>query len=109
MRSGTADVTGTTLTDNNPESLSEMTRVVDSGRPVAVSVTVVDTTDPDNSGGHQLLVVGHENGTYQVYEPNTGVWEVSAEDLANGVLPPDVVEGIFGSGRRFTHDGYYLP
>lgn len=109
LRSGTADVTGTTLTDPSPESLAQMTQVVDSGRPVPVSVTVVDPDDPDGGGGHQLLVVGHENGTYQVYEPNTGVWEVSAEDLASGVLPPEAVEGIFGDDRFFAHNGYYLP
>ena len=77
-------------------------------RAEAVSVTIVDPHDSD-AGGHQVLVVGHENGTYQVYEPNTGVWEVSAADLAQGVLPPEVVEEIFGADRFFTHDGYYLP
>lgn len=109
LRSGTATVTGTTLTDHSPASVTEMTQAVDSGRPVAISVTVLDANDPGSAGGHQLLVVGHENGSYQVYEPNTGVWEVSADDMASGVLPPDMVETIFGPGSRFTNDGYYLP
>lgn len=109
LRSGTEAATGTTLTPRSAESLADMTRVVDSGQPVSVSVTVADSSDPDDRGGHQLLVVGHENGSYQVYEPNTGVWTVSAEDMAAGVLPPEAVESIFGSGSFFVHDGYYLP
>ncbi|WP_454084040.1 hypothetical protein [Georgenia sp. Marseille-Q6866] len=109
VRTGTEAVTGTTLTPDDAESLAEMTRTVDAGQPVAISVTVGDSGDPDNNGGHQVLVVGHENGSYQVYEPNTGVWTVSAEDMAAGVLPPEVVESIFGDDRFFVHDGYYLP
>lgn len=109
LRIGTEQVTNTTRTDHGPESVAEVTALVDSGRPVSVSVSIRHP-DPDRGGGHQLVVVGHDNGTYQVYEPNTGVWEVSAEDFANGhVVPPGAEADIFGDGSVFINEGYYLP
>lgn len=110
FRTGTEAVTGTTRTDHSPESMAEVTALVDSGRPVSVSVDVRYPNNPNAGGGHQLVIVGHDNGTYQVYEPNTGVWEVSAEDFADGRLMPRGAEAdIFGDGAFFVNEGYYLP
>lgn len=102
LRSGTETVTGTTRTEHSPESMAEMTALVDSGTPVSLSIRVLHPTDPQEDSLHQVVIVGHDNGEYQVYEPNTGVWQVSADELAGDVLPEEAV------GRRFRNDGYYL-
>ncbi len=85
------------------EILPDIERAVDEGRPVPVQVR-------GEEGGHQMMVIGHEDGRLQIYNPwGHTVW-VSEGDFVNGHMDkaaeglPDVkgvhlpTEGSGGSG-----------
>lgn len=57
--------------------LPDIERAVDEGRPVPVQVRGED-------GGHQMMIIGHEDGRLQIYNPwGYTVW-VSEDDFVNG-------------------------
>lgn len=59
------------------EILPDVERAVDEGRPVPVQVRGED-------GGHQMMIIGHEDGRLQLYNPwGYTVW-VSEDDFVNG-------------------------
>lgn len=59
------------------EILPDVERAVDEGRPVPVQVRGGDN-------GHQMMIIGHEDGRLQLYNPwGYTVW-VSEDDFVNG-------------------------
>ncbi|MBV1855460.1 hypothetical protein [Catellatospora tritici] len=66
--------------DARRDVLTEVEKAVDNGLPVPVSVS--DDWTPD----HQMMIVGHDGGMLQIYNPwGYTVW-VSEEDFINGHL-----------------------
>jgi len=73
------DIVNVNTPDERREMLERVERAVDRGQPVPFGVG-------DSSGGHQMIVVGHENGMLQIYNPwGYTVW-VSEEDFVNGTM-----------------------
>jgi uncharacterized protein YukE len=90
---------------NSPEErreiFNDVAESVDEGRPVPIQVEGFDE-DGDRSG-HQMMIIGHEDGMLQIYNPwGHTVW-VSEDDFVNGHM-----EGASDS-RLPTVDGVHLP
>jgi uncharacterized protein YukE len=83
------------------EIFNDVAESVDEGRPVPVQVEGFD--DEGNRSGHQMMVIGHEDGMLQIYNPwGHTVW-VSEDDFVNGHM-----EGA-SDDRLPTVDGVHLP
>lgn len=83
------------------EIFNDVAESVDEGRPVPVQVEGFD--DEGNRSGHQMMIIGHEDGMLQIYNPwGHTVW-VSEDDFVNGHM-----EGASDS-RLPTVDGVHLP
>lgn len=83
------------------EIFNDVAESVDEGRPVPVQVEGFD--DQGNRSGHQMMIIGHEDGMLQIYNPwGHTVW-VSEDDFVNGHM-----EGASDS-RLPTVDGVHLP
>ncbi|MPZ81946.1 MAG: peptidoglycan-binding protein [Actinophytocola sp.] len=90
---------------NTPEEreavFNDVAESVDEGRPVPIQVEGFD--DEGNRSGHQMMIIGHENGMLQIYNPwGHTVW-VSEDDFVNGHM-----EGA-SDDRLPTVDGVHLP
>lgn len=80
---------------------NDVAESVDEGRPVPVQVEGFD--DEGHRSGHQMMIIGHEDGMLQIYNPwGHTVW-VSEDDFVNGHM-----EGASDS-RLPTVDGVHLP
>lgn len=81
--------------------LDDVAESVDEGRPVPVIVEGFD--DDGDRSGHQMIIIGHEDGMLQIYNPwGHTVW-VSEDDFVNGHM-----DGASDS-RLPTVDGVNLP
>ncbi|HWM05869.1 MAG TPA: hypothetical protein VNP92_26300 [Actinophytocola sp.] len=90
---------------NTPEDreaiFNDVAESVDEGRPVPIQVEGFD--DQGNRSGHQMMIIGHENGMLQIYNPwGHTVW-VSEDDFVNGNMAGASDE------RLPTVDGVHLP
>jgi uncharacterized protein YukE len=87
--------------DERREIFNDVASSVDAGRPVPVQVEGFD--DEGDRSGHQMMVIGHEDGMLQIYNPwGHTVW-VSEDDFVNGHM-----EGA-SDERMPTVDGVHLP
>jgi hypothetical protein len=87
--------------EDRREIFNDVAESVDEGRPVPIQVEGFD--DDGDRSGHQMMIIGHEDGMLQIYNPwGHTVW-VSEDDFVNGHM-----EGASDS-RMPTVDGVHLP
>ncbi|RZS30561.1 hypothetical protein EV193_11682 [Herbihabitans rhizosphaerae] len=94
------------LTDSSPdqkrELVDEVTRAVDEGKPVPLQVD----GPPDANGDvayHQMMIIGHQDGMLQIYNPwGTTSW-VSVDDFVNGNM------SHASDGRMPNVEGVHIP